>query len=176
MQDGFVSQAWQAWGHFCRELIFASAQGTPTASNQPTGCPHAARPLEELAWIGMRAANGESINGIRSIRSRKSEPTWGDPSKFQQIVQAYGLANEQSVLSGVLIAGRIASHMQTIRNASAHTDPDTIASVRSLAIFYQATPIRLPADAIFWVEPNTGEFLYRYWTSRMIVAARLAVQ
>ncbi|WP_376866779.1 hypothetical protein [Brevundimonas staleyi] len=176
MQEGFVSQAWQAWGHFCREVIIASAQGIPTASNQPTGCPHSARPLDELAWIGMRAANNESIVGIKAIKSRKSEPTWGDASKYPKIVQAYGLANEQTILSGLSIAGRISTHMQMIRNASAHADPDNIAGVRSLATFYQVTAIKMPGDAIFWIEPNTGQFLYRFWTTRMIAAAKQAVQ
>lgn len=174
-QDGFLSQAWQAWGSFSRELILQSVAGVPTATNQATGCPHSGRPERELAWIAARAAKGESIVNVRPLVAMRQEPTWGDARKIQSIVQAYGLANEQTVLSGILSAGLIVQHIQTIRNAAAHTNIETIAEVRALARFYVAAPITMPGDAILWTDPVSGDFIYRSWTARMIAAARLAV-
>jgi len=175
LQDGFISHAWQAWGVFCRELIIQSALGVPTAANLATGSPHAGRPVGELAWIGMRAAKGDAFHNVQTIRGSYQEPTWGDGAKFQQIATAFQLVNEQTILSGVLSAGRIVRHMQIIRNASAHTNSETLAEVRSLAPFYITVPIRMPGDAIFWADPNSGDFIYRFWTSRLIAAARQAV-
>lgn len=175
MQDGYLSQAWQAWGVFCRELIMGSARGSPTSNNGATGSPHAARPVPELAWIGMKAGKGDPVGVIRPIAAMRNEPTWGDIGKFTQIVQAYNLVNENTVLSGVLSAGRVVRHMQTIRNATAHTNTETIGEVRQLARFYVATPIRMPGDAIFWLDPVSGDFIYRAWTVRMVAAANQAV-
>lgn len=66
--------------------------------------------------------------------------------------------------------------MQLIRNAAAHTNDETMAEVRAIAVSYVAFPIVLPADAIFWSVPATGDFVYREWTSRLIAASRLAVE
>lgn len=176
MQDGYVSQTWQAWCSFCRELVLSSAVGEPTATNGPTGSPHAGRTTPELAWIGMRAARGDKTLPIQAIKGDWLEPTWGDVTKFQDITSAFQINNEATVLSGVLSAGQTARHLQIIRNASAHTTVGNISKVKALAQFYQAGVIILPADTIFWAEPVTGEFLYKYWTARLIGAAKFAVQ
>ncbi len=123
----------------------------------------------------MRAAREEPLAPVKSIRGMWQEPTWGDPQKFQKVVQAYQLPNEQPILSGVLSAGQVASHMQTIRNAALHTSSENFAKVRALSVFYQANTIMTPGEAIFWSEPRSGDLLYRFWTSRLIAAAYHAV-
>ena len=175
MQDGYLSHSWQAWCVFCRDILLSSAQGLATASNQTTGGPHQGRPEAELTWIGMRAAKGEPYAQVRSIRGMWLEPTWGDPLKFQQVAQAYQLPNEQAILTGILSAGQVAGHLQTIRNAAHHTNGENVAKVRALAVFYQASSIKTPGEAIFWGDPGSGDFLYRFWTARLIAAAHLAV-
>lgn len=175
LQDGYLSQSWQAWCVFCRELILNSAQGVVTANNQPTGSPHAGRPPSELAWIGMKASRGDPVGVIRPIAAMRHEPTWGDIGKFSQVVQAFNLTNEATVLSGVLSAGGIIRHVQTIRNAAAHMNTETFNEVRALATFYVASPINTPGDAIFWIDPTTRDFVYRTWTARMIAASNQAV-
>lgn len=174
LQDGYLSQAWQAWGVFCRGLIIQSAQGALTTSNGATGSPYANLTVPELAWIGMKAAKGDSFPVIRPLSAMRHEPTWGDIKNFAQIVQAYKLVNESSVLK-VLSAGQVVRHMQTIRNATAHTNADTISEVRQLAKFYIPGPIRMPGDAIFWRDPESSDYVYRTWTTRMVGAANEAV-
>lgn len=124
----------------------------------------------------MRASKGASLTPVQAITSKRQEPTWGDVSKFQTVAQAYSLSNESQILSGILSAGVVMRHLQTIRNASAHTNTETIAEVRALSTFYVAKPITLPGEALFWAIPSTGDFLYREWNGRMIAAANLAVQ
>lgn len=175
LQEGFLSQKWQAWCGFCRSTLLQSAVGAITNSGTNTTSIHAARPNEELAWIASRAAAKQSYVNIQPISGSHLEPTWGDVNKIPLIATALAVSNENQIVSGILAAGTQARHLQTIRNASAHVSSKNIDDVRALAVNYRATNIVSPTDAMFWEDATMNDFAYRVWSNRLIAAASIAV-
>jgi hypothetical protein len=175
IQDGLLSHKWQAWCGFCRTVILASVQGAETAGGVTTTSGHFQRPEAELTWIASRAARSEPIGNVRPLAAKRYEPTWGDISKTALIVNALAPSNGNTLATGLSMAGPQVGHLQTIRNASAHLNSETMADVRALALFYRGGPIVMPADAMFWVDRRTNMPAYRRWSDLLVNAARFSI-
>ncbi|MEJ6789003.1 hypothetical protein BrevBR_05575 [Brevundimonas sp. BR2-1] len=85
------------------------------------------------------------------------------------------MTNEAQLSSGLLLASDEARHLQIVRNATAHVNSENLDEARNLALVYRSGRFEAPSDVMFWEEPITGEFAYRYWSDRLIAAANIAI-
>lgn len=176
LQEGYLSQKWQAWGGFCRALCLYSTLGAVDATGATTTSAYSARSESELAWIAARASQQASYANVRSLAGPHLEPTWGDLGKFSLIISALAPSNQTTVLSGVLAAGSAARHLQIVRNATAHLSTASVPDVMAIAIDYLPTRLAAPSDAMLWEERTTRDFAYRAWSRRLVASAQIAVQ
>lgn len=176
LQEGYVSQKWQSWCGFCRSMLLQSVMGAETMGGTLTTSPYSAHSELELVWISARSAKYQSVTNVQAIAGSHLEPTWGDPSKIGLIATALAMNNEPQLSSGLLSASIEARHLQIVRNATAHINSSNMQSALNLASSYRAGTFEAPSDVIFWEEPISGEFVYRYWSDRMISAANIAAR
>lgn len=173
--EGALSDAWQAYCSFVRQLIIRSCTGCVTAQ----GVAHAASIVpaqwQRASYIALRAGNGASIlPGLMNSILRK-EPTWGDASKIVAIVSALNPGNAGTLIGH--LAGGLSGpkHCQTVRNACAHRHHQTRAEVEALAPAYIASQVRYPTDAMTWRDPTSMQFAFLSWVDDMKIIAEGAV-
>lgn len=173
--EGTLSDAWQAYCSFVRQLVIRSSTGCTTSK----GIVHAASitpaSWQRASYIAYRVSNKSrilpaSVNGVL-----RKEPTWGDTTKIIDIVSALSPGNATTLISH--LAGGLLGpkHCQTVRNACAHRNHQTRAEVEALASFYTAARIRHPTDAMSWRDPVTNQFAFLSWIDDMKTIAEGAV-
>jgi len=175
LQEGYLSQKWQAWCGFCRAATFASCRGAIDGAGVVTTSTFSARSDLELAWIAKRAALSEPYTNVRALAGHHLEPTWGDIAKYGLVIGALNPSNASALSSGILASGVGARHLQVVRNATAHLSANSVTDVNALAASYIPHPIQAPSDAMLWEDRALKDFAYRAWTTRMIAGAKIAV-
>jgi len=51
----------------------------------------------------------------------------------------------------------------------------SFAEIRAMQTYYLSAPIRFPCEAVFWVDPVSGEFAFIAWLDEMRFLANNAV-
>ena len=101
------------------------------------------------------------------------EPTWGDVQTVQGVVKALSPANAADLVSCLGSVSRGPVHVHRVRNAAAHRNLQTLADVRSLSIYYNATGIRHPLEVVTWTEPQSRDYAFVAWLEEMRLVADL---
>lgn len=174
LQEGLVSSLWQSWCAFCRDAVLASAQGTTTRGGALVTSPLVGRHELEICFVARELAFRRSVTTIRPLPGRHLEPTWGDLAKLNLIVSGIAFTNQSQLLSAFGVALALAD-LQICRNASAHLNIDTIATIRATRVRYQDTRFVHPSDVIFWIDPHTRDYVWKTWVDEMIAVSDLAV-
>ncbi|QIK81815.1 hypothetical protein G7069_09535 [Lysobacter sp. HDW10] len=163
LMEGALSDAWQAYCSFARNVAIHSSLGCTTAN----GTVHAASvnpsTWQRSSYIAIRAAKGHSINLAQTNTELWKEPTWGDPGKSVSIITALNPGNARTLIShfaGGLLGPK---HCQIVRNACAHRNHQTKADVEALATHYLASKITFPSEAMLWRDPHTSDFAFICW-------------
>lgn len=175
IQEGYVSSLWQAWCAFCRHLAIFSAQGAITKAQATTTSPFAALGEMEVAFVAKKLAKNQPIGNVRALAGSHDEPTWGDLTKINSIFAGLGTSNSATLLTGFSACLRL-QDLQLCRNASAHISRSTLYDVRAAKVRYLQTELRHPSDMMFWVDPQTNDFLWKSWIEEMELAADFATQ
>lgn len=159
--EGLLSHAWQAWNTFCRSCVMDSCMGSPDA----TGAIIAAHPeaLSEQLVAGAaldakRKGNLPTYWGA-TLTSLRQEPTWGDTDVLQKIVPRLQPNNAAKLVAAFSSVHDRARAIQLIRNCAAHNHAENMAEVIQLQSAYVAFRISNPVQALYWVEPSSGDFL-----------------
>lgn len=174
--EGTLSDAWQAYCAFVRNVCIRSGTGCRTAN----GVVHAASVMpaswKRVSYIAMRTAANSPIqvNGVNDVL--RKEPTWGDSNKIVDIINSLSPGNAATLLGSFSGGLRGPKHCQTVRNACAHRNHQTKAEVSALAPSYIASTIVHPTDALLWIEPTTKTFAFLSWLDDMRTIAHGAVQ
>jgi hypothetical protein len=174
LQEGLISNLWQAWNLFCRDILIASAQGANTTTGALTTSPYSGRPEAEISYVSEKLSKNQSIGTIRPLAGRHLEPTWGDADKINRISIGICASNSGSLASAFSGVSMI-SDLQVCRNACAHLNSETIASVIAGRVRYNDTFLRHPSQMIFWSDPMTKDFAWKAWIDEMILVADFAV-
>lgn len=174
--EGTLSDAWQAYCAFVRNLCIRSSTGCTTESgtvHSPSVTPvH----WERVSHIALRVASNKPVQAGATNSTLWREPTWGDSGKIVSIVNALAPGNAPTLLGS--LAGGLAGpkHCQTVRNACAHRNHQTKAQVEALAPFYIATKVLHPTDALVWKEPSSMTPAFLSWLDDMRTIAEGAVK
>lgn len=173
-QEGLLSNLWQYWNLFCRDTIILSAQGALTSKGMLTISPFSGRTESEISFVSKQLSRQENIGSVKPLRGRYLEPTWGDVTSLNRISAGIGASNSSSLVSAFGSVDLI-SHLQICRNACAHLNPESIASVTAVRVRYDDTSLRHPSQMMYWSDPVTKDFAWKAWIDEMMLIADFAV-
>lgn len=173
--EGVLSHVWQAWCRFCRSVAIESCLGTVDLSGRQ--------------YIGVIGANSDNDVSGASIRIRKhrypiwgypnnllrNEPTWGDVDVLIDIIQGTAPANSGSLLGMCTMAGPSANILQTIRNAAAHHNHQTMSEVHRIGSQFSTFPLTHPCQSLFWIDLNSKRYLFPEAVDSLSTASMFAV-
>lgn len=175
--EGLLSHVWQAWNRFCRTCVFSSCMGSADA----TGAVIAAHPQalsEELvsgaAIVARKTAAQPNYWGSVNT-SMRQEPMWGDTDVLQRILTRLQPSNAAKLLAAFSTAHGRAKTVQIIRNGAAHNHAENMADIVKLQSSYVAFRIAHPVQALYWVEPASGDFLITHAIDALKDAALIAI-
>lgn len=175
--EGLLSRSWQEWANFCRSVIVLSCMGADTADGTPI--PSHPQALSEQ-HVGGAAARAKATDkpptwGKLADTLRKEMITWGDTDVLATILPRMGVPRYPHLLAAFSQAHESAKAMQTIRNASAHFNAETMTEVVSLSSKYSAFQITHPTQALFWTVPSSGDYLFRHALEDLKENASIAI-
>ncbi len=171
---GWLSYVWQTWCNFCRTCIISSAMGTTTGSGQIVAQLPDAIAETNVSGAAIRAAQRRPLVWTSNSVLR-NEPTWGDVDKLHDVVIGMAPGNSAALLSGIAAASTAAKTLQTIRNAAAHRNHETLVSVNALRSRYVAFPILHPLHSLFWTSATKTEYLAIEALNELTTAAFVAI-
>jgi hypothetical protein len=174
LQEGLLSNLWQTWNLFCRDILIASARGANTTAGVLTVSPYSGRPEAEISYVSKKLSNNQSIGTIQQLAGRHLEPTWGDATKLNRISLGICASNSGSLASAFSGVSLI-SDLQNCRNACAHLNSETVALVVAARVRYDETLLRHPSQMMFWADPTTKDFAWKSWIDEMKLIADYAV-
>jgi len=169
--EGILSTLWQIWNRYCRQVVMASCLGCDTRTLGRLAGIHAAEPI--VAYIAKHQKNGSPPNSTGTLTVTRFEPTWGDMAKLVQIITALAPVNESQLLAAFGTVPRI-SHIQDLRNATAHRNTQAMQTVFAWQASYLAQRVRHPLEALFWTDPVASKYLVLARIDDMSQAAYLA--
>lgn len=173
-QEGLISNLWQAWNLFCRDIVIASAQGAYTVTGTLTTSPYAGLTEAEITYVSSKLSRSQPIGLIQPLRGRHLEPTWGDAAKLNLISVGIRASNSSSLASAFGGVSLI-SDLQKCRNACAHLNSETVAEIVAARVRYNQTFLNHPSHMIYWVDPSTRDFAWKAWVDEMMLVAKFAV-
>lgn len=172
--EGLVSHLWQHWSMFCRRVVFLSALGCVTRSGKVIAACVAPPVWERVSYVAWRIHSGaKTLDPVAVNTDLKREPTWGDVQKVQNIVAAIPLSNAAHLVSCLGSVSRGPVDVQRVRNAAAHRNEQTFASVKGLNLYYNAKRLYHPIEVVTWTEPASRDFAFIAWIDEMRLLADL---
>jgi hypothetical protein len=173
--EGVLSDAWQAYCAFVRQLCIRSATGCKTKGGAIHNASVVPATWQRVSYLAMSAARRKPVQPAALNSLLWKEPTWGDTAKVVDIINTLNPANAATLrafLGGGLLGPK---HCQIVRNACAHKNLETKGAVLKLSTSYLASPITYPTDALTWRDPASMEFAFVGWLDDMRTIAAGAV-
>lgn len=174
--EGVLSRSWQAWCLFCRTLICESCLGTTDADGGAV-MPHPSALSEAyVSAAAIKAKKQPSAipwGGQNTVL--RNEITWGDTDVLVSIIPRMLVPKHGQLVAAFSNGHDTVKLIQTIRNATAHNNPQTMADVLGLSSRFVAYPIAHPIHSLFWVNPVTGGYLFRDALTELGETALLAI-
>ncbi|MBV1929104.1 MAG: hypothetical protein KUG81_06285 [Gammaproteobacteria bacterium] len=103
---------------------------------------------KRVAYEAKQASRGQSAKPGKVIQYLRQEPTWGNPDVLLTAIPVLSPANSDDLMSGFGLPVYAPKHIQTVRNACAHLNAETMADVRSLLVFYRGSGLSHPLDIL----------------------------
>lgn len=176
LQEGLMSSLWQAWCIYCRNILFGSITDGMTTSGIRVSSPYSHLSDRELVFLAQKASQGYNLStAIIRTAPPYFEMTWGDVLKLNPIVNAFNPSNTANLLTS-LGAVSLLLDLQKFRNANAHITTFTIGEVKSAQVRYTHTKFRHPSDTMFWIDPQTNDYLWKSWVEEIDLIADVMAQ
>jgi hypothetical protein len=157
--EGLLSRVWQALDLFCRTCVIESCMGTTNGAGIAiVGLPDAVT-AEHVSGAAMRAKRGTTPCWGSPNAILRHEPTWGDVDVLSRIITHLRPANFTQMLAAFSSGYRGAKALQAIRNGAAHNHVQNLGDIHKLRSAYLVFPIGHPTHAMFWIEPQSQDFL-----------------
>jgi hypothetical protein len=175
--EGLLSRTWQAWNSFCRTCVMDSCMGSPDATGTMIA-PHPDALSEELVAGAALDAKRKGVLATywgATVTSLRQEPTWGDTDVLQKILPRLGPTNVATLVAAFSFVHDRAKAIQLIRNCAAHNHAENMAEILLLQSAYVAFRISHPVQALYWVEPSSGDFLITHALDALKDAALIAI-
>jgi hypothetical protein len=158
--EGVLSRAWQGWGTFCRQVVVNSCLGTTTVGGVVVPAHPDAHSEDHVSGAAKRAKSTPNPPTWGQVNALlRLEVTWGDTDLLAKILPIMAVPRSPELLAAFSQADSSAKSLQTIRNAAAHHNHQTLQEVNNLSSKYVAFRVTHPVQALFWTVPSTGDYL-----------------
>jgi hypothetical protein len=157
--EGLLSRVWQAWGSFCRTCVMESCMGTTDAAGAAIAAIPYAASEEHVSGAAIRAKSGKAPLWGSTNAILRLEPTWGDVDVLSRIINRLQPTNSGKMLAAFSSAYQCAKALQSVRNGAAHNHTQNLGDILKLRSAYVVFPIAHPTQAMFWIEPQSQDFL-----------------
>lgn len=174
LTEVLLSDVWQSWCKFCRDLYLSSCRGCVARNGQRIhSLPHD-QSWQRLGYLAKRASqnNNPTPQGHLSFAIRK-EPTWGDIDIFLRIISRIQPQNQQTLLSAYGSFSNL-KQLQRVRNACAHKNVETMSDVRQLSSDYSFHRLEAATDIAWKLNVAEGVFGVDLWIYEMNLIADIA--
>lgn len=176
LTEGLMSDIWQNWCCFCRQLIHISCRGGASL-DQKVLPPRASTFDNSWKKIGYEAKNKRHHLTAHTSFEMRFEPTWGDIDKIIDIVNFLDPINKPILVTAFGMGLDSINHLQAARNAIAHKNVETITNLRrDMILHYHITNIKNPSDLAWALKRNTTTFGFYHWIYEMRIIAKEAVK
>lgn len=169
LTEFIVSETWQAWNAFCKDVIIKSVQGC--TARDGAVIPVRANSKNDYWRICYEAscqAKSQKVkaNGHLSFKFYNAH-TWGDANKMILVVNGISPSNAPRLLNGFGAMTHV-KDIQSVRNACAHKCNEVIASLKAeLMTKYNIRTVVHPADYA-WTNTLIGnDIAYFLWVKEM---------
>lgn len=173
--EGLLSRIWQTWGGFCRTCVIHSCLGTVDASGVIVPRLASAESEAHVSGAAIRAKQSKRPYWDTPNEALRLEPTWGDVDVLTKVLTALRPDNFAQMLAAFSSGYSSVKALQLIRNCAAHNHIQNLAEVETLRSSYIVFPITHPTQAMFWVEPQSTDFLITHAIDDLKGAALTAV-
>ena len=174
--EGLISQCWQSWCGFSREIIVSSSLGCMTVGGISTECRVSPATWQRVSYLAICARRKTRPKEDKTNNLVKFEPTWGDINRVQDVIDLIDPSNKETIKNAFSITARGPLHLQLTRNAATHISIDMMSELRAIRTQYNYPVLRHPCDMLFWVDPTSGDFAFRRWVFEMKHISSLATQ
>jgi hypothetical protein len=154
--EGMLSHGWQSWCGFCRDVMIDSCLGTTTATGMKTVPDPDWTDKDRVAYIAKCYSLGGSPKAGKKLAAMRYEMTWGDVNRLLKAASGLSPTNSKSLQSGFGLSVNGARHLQTLRNACAHLNAETMTEVKQITSNYSGTGLRHPTDLLLWIDTSVG--------------------
>lgn len=167
--EGLISDAWQSWNLFCRNLLVKSCQGC----HGRQGTQYAARPsmdnsLERIALEVKLFGNGAAAPPPpgKKIANAWAFPTWGDGAKIINAVNGLNTQNNVALMTafGLPLQGHV--ELQRVRNFLFHKSNIAAHGVMNLQYYQHGVMPSHPA-LLVWELNQAHEIIFFVWLDDM---------
>jgi hypothetical protein len=174
--EGLLSRVWQVWCGFCRSCVMESCVGTVSGAGVIIAALPEATTEAHVSGAAIRAKSRPNPPywGLPNTVLRV-EPTWGDVDILVKILTRLRPANFGQLLAAFSSGHSSAKALQLIRNGAAHNNVQTHNQIQALRSAYVAYPIGHPTHAMFWIEPNSSDFLVTHAIQELKDAGSAAI-
>lgn len=158
--EGLLSRVWQAWSSFCRTCVIESCMGTTDAAGAAIAALPDAASEEHVSGAAIRAkqrGNAPLWGSTNAIL--RQEPMWGDVDVLSRIINRLQPTNSGKMLAAFSSGYQCAKALQSVRNGAAHNHSQNLGDILRLRSAYLVFPIGHPTHALFWIEPQSQDFL-----------------
>lgn len=161
--ETLVSDLWQLWCNFCREVIHLSCNGCILRD----GIIVVKRPKDNswqrIGYEAAQASRNQSPKPGKLITQLRQEPTWGDQAKLIDILNVIQPHNDSALITAFGLPVQGPKHLQIVRNACAHKNAETLADVQNLTINYSLSSISTPTDLLWSINRLSRQCAIYQW-------------
>lgn len=175
--EGLLSRVWQSWSIFCRTCVIESCIGTTTANGKVVAALVDAASEHHVSSAAILAKSRPhppywgSTNTVLRV-----EPTWGDVDVLAKILTRLKPDNSLQLLAAFSANHRSVKALQLIRNGAAHNHNQNRAEIQDMQSAYLVFPISHPTQALFWIEPQSRDFVGVHIIGELKDAGLAAIQ
>lgn len=173
--EGLLSRVWQAWNLFCRTCVVESCMGTIDVAGAAIVGLADAVSAEHVSGAAMRAKSGKTPCWGLPNAILRLEPTWGDVDVLSRIITRLRPSNFAKMLAAFSSGHPSAKALQVIRNGAAHNHVQNLADIHKLRSAYLVFAIGHPTHAMFWIDPQSQDFLVTHAIAELKDAGLAAI-
>lgn len=159
--EGLLSRLWQGWGNFWRTCIFESCMGTIDGAGNGIAALASAASADHISAAAIKAKQAGKTPPYWGAQNTilRLEPTWGDVDILSRIIPRLGPSNQAQMIAAISSVYTPAKDIQTIRNATAHTNHQTAQEVLGIRTRYISYSINHPIQSLFWTTTPNNDYL-----------------
>ena len=176
LTESLISDLWQSWCHFCREVILLSCQGTVTRNGLIVSARDGVNCWQRLGYEAKCAANNNVVKPTKQLTHQRHEPTWGDQEKMIDIIKAVAPANTAHLITAFGLPLYGPRHLQIVRNACFHKNSEAIVEVRKLISEYYVDSLKSPSDLAWFIDKQRKCCAIYSWCEDLTVIVELATK